>query len=330
MCESMVGCEGVVFVIWWWILVLEVSRSSRLSVVGYTSRPAHTTEDVQKYADTLDPGQFFSFWLLQTVLYPITYCYVLSSWIWMLFWPPRRSSPPDERFAFSWFHASSEDDNRSPFGLSLVHATFLTMRAALNDNENSNETISIFLQIVLCWWVAKMWKYSWEKSVFSDDVTGLASVDYVHINGFNASERPGVCCCKSSAGLLSTNWVQHLLLSLKTDGVTVVCSCIGRYHTIPYHTVGALRKKAPSTQGCCGTSWNWIVKRLPESILPLIDMAHSGYTVKRLRERPKTKTLTNSHTFQLRFCRSLRYGYVFIQLLCVQNIQMDIPSILQW
>jgi len=28
----------------------------RLLIVGYTSCPAHTTEDVQKYADILDPG----------------------------------------------------------------------------------------------------------------------------------------------------------------------------------------------------------------------------------------------------------------------------------
>ena len=41
---------------WWWIPVLEASRSSRfiyesrLSVVGHTSCPAHTSEDVQKYA----------------------------------------------------------------------------------------------------------------------------------------------------------------------------------------------------------------------------------------------------------------------------------------
>ena len=78
MCESMLECEELVYTTWWWIPVLEASRSSRLSVVGYTSWPAHTTEDVQKYADTLDPGQFLYFWLLQTVLYPSTYCY--SMW----------------------------------------------------------------------------------------------------------------------------------------------------------------------------------------------------------------------------------------------------------
>ena len=77
MCESMLECEELVYTTWWWIPVLEASRSSRLSLVGYTSCPAHTTEDVQKYADTLDPGQFLYFWLLQTVLYPITYCCVV-------------------------------------------------------------------------------------------------------------------------------------------------------------------------------------------------------------------------------------------------------------
>ena len=61
MCESMLGCEGVVYMTCWSIPVVKASRSSRLSVAGYTSCPAHTMEDVQKYADTLDPGQFLYF-----------------------------------------------------------------------------------------------------------------------------------------------------------------------------------------------------------------------------------------------------------------------------
>ena len=61
MCESMLGCEGVVYMTWWSRPVVQASRSSRLSVAGYTSCPAHTMEDAQKYADTFDRGQFLYF-----------------------------------------------------------------------------------------------------------------------------------------------------------------------------------------------------------------------------------------------------------------------------
>ena len=62
----------------------------------------------------------------------------------MLFLSRHCSSLPDERFVFSRFHASSADDNRSPFQLSLVHAIFpKKMFPSLNDNENDIETISI-------------------------------------------------------------------------------------------------------------------------------------------------------------------------------------------
>jgi hypothetical protein len=51
-------------------------------------------------------------------------------------------APPYERFVFSCFHASSDDDNRSPFQFSLARAIFPKTFSALNDNENDNETIS--------------------------------------------------------------------------------------------------------------------------------------------------------------------------------------------
>ena len=76
-----------------------------------------------------------------------------------------RPSPPDERFVFTCFHASSDDDNRSPFQLSLVHAIVLEIFPALNDNEHDNETISISWQNVLRWWMAQMWKDSWDDSL---------------------------------------------------------------------------------------------------------------------------------------------------------------------
>ena len=54
-----------------------------------------------------------------------------------------RPSPPDERFVFTCFHASSDDDNRFPFQLSLAHAIVLDIFPALNDNEHDNKTRSI-------------------------------------------------------------------------------------------------------------------------------------------------------------------------------------------
>ena len=152
--ENMLGSEGVVFMTWWWIPVLVASR---FSVVGSASCPAHKIEDVQKYADALVPGQFLNFWLVETVLYPITHCYVITSWVWMLFLSRHCSSPLDERFVFSCFHASSDDDNRSPFQFSLARAIFPKTFSALNDNENDNETISFSWQNVLLWWMAQMW-----------------------------------------------------------------------------------------------------------------------------------------------------------------------------
>ena len=58
----------------------------------------------------------------------------------MFFWSRHRPSPPDERVVFLCVHASSDDDNRYPFQLSLVHAIFLKMYPALNNDENDNET----------------------------------------------------------------------------------------------------------------------------------------------------------------------------------------------
>ena len=91
--------------------------------------------------------------------------YVVTSWILMLFLSRHCSSHPDERFVFSRFPARSDDDNRSPFQLSLVHAIFPKMFPALNDNENVNETISISWQNVLRWWMAPMRKDFWDDSL---------------------------------------------------------------------------------------------------------------------------------------------------------------------
>ena len=124
MCERMLGSKGVVFMTWWWMPVLVASR---LSVVGYTSRPAHKMENVQDYADALDPGKFLYFWSLQAVSHPITYCYGNYLGLDALFAPP---SLKPSVWAFCIFVLSckhSDDDNRSPFELCLVHAIFTQM-----------------------------------------------------------------------------------------------------------------------------------------------------------------------------------------------------------
>ena len=91
----------------------------------------------------------------------------------MLFWSCHRSSSSDERFVFSCFHASSDDENRSPFQLFLVHTIFRRIYPALNENENDNETISISWQNVLGWWMAQIWKDSWDDSLPFNIVTCL-------------------------------------------------------------------------------------------------------------------------------------------------------------
>ena len=60
-----------------------------------------------------------------------------------------------------------------------------------------------------------------------------------HVDGllrrrWQVNERHGACRCESSSGLLPTNWIQSLFLSLRKDGANVIRSCVGRYHTIPY------------------------------------------------------------------------------------------------
>ena len=99
--------------------------------------------------------------------------YVVTSWIWMLFLSRHCSSLPDERFVFLRFQASSDDDNRSPFQLSLVHAIFPKMFPSLNDSESDNETISISWQNVLRWWMAQMRKDSWDDSLPLNIITCL-------------------------------------------------------------------------------------------------------------------------------------------------------------
>ena len=170
----MLWCEGVVFMTWWWIPVLETSRSSRLSVVGYiyVTPSSHNGRCAKIcWHSLLILANFFISDYCKRFCITVTYCYVVTSWIWMLFWSRHRSSPPDERSVFLCFHASSDDENRSPFQLFLAHAIFLNMYPALNDNEN--ETISISWQNVPRRWMAQMWKDSWDDSLPFNIVTCL-------------------------------------------------------------------------------------------------------------------------------------------------------------
>jgi len=59
-----------------------------------------------------------------------------------------------------------------------------------------------------------------------------------HVDGllptrWGVNERHGACRCESSSGLLPTTEF-NFFLCLRKDGATVICSCIVRYHTIPY------------------------------------------------------------------------------------------------
>lgn len=154
MCESMLECEELVYTTWWWIPVLEASRSSRLSVVGYTSCPAHTLKDVQKHADTLDPGPFLDLWLLQTALYPTTYCYVVTGWIWMLFCLPIVEAV---RMSVLYFRAFMQAVTMTTGLLSNFpwFMPFSQKSFPLWTTTKTNiEPISISWQNVLRWWIS--------------------------------------------------------------------------------------------------------------------------------------------------------------------------------
>ena len=123
MCESIVGCQGVAFMTWLWIPVLEASRSSRLSVVGYkvygichaqlTQRKMcksmltllilanfFISDDCKRFCanHVLFCGNGFGY----------SFCLAIAQALQM------------SVLLCSCFHASSDDDNRSPFQLSLI------------------------------------------------------------------------------------------------------------------------------------------------------------------------------------------------------------------
>ena len=132
-----------------------------------------------------------------------------------------------------------------------------------------------------------------------------------HVDGllrrrWRVNERHGACRCESSSGLLPTNWIQSLFLSLRMDGATVICSCIGRYHTIPY-SWSAAKESAGQSKMLQTLKW-----RCKKAFRMQFARGCGWYTVKRFSEVPKTITLTKNRMFQLGFCRSLTYIYIYI------------------
>ena len=137
------------------------------------------------------PISLIYFWLLQTVSYPIMYCYVVTNWIWMPLLSRQCSILPDERFVFPRFHARSDGDNRSPLQFSLAHAIFPKKNPpSLNDNENDNETISISWQSVLRWWMAQMRKDSSDDSSPLNIITCLLRSFHCYAFSFAAPSGP--------------------------------------------------------------------------------------------------------------------------------------------
>ena len=104
----------------------------------------------------------------------------------------------------------------------------------------------------------------------------------------------GACRCESSSGLLPTNWIQSLLLTLRKDGAAVICSCIDRYHTI--RCSRSAQKKAQGSQRCCTCK-----KAFRMQFARGCGWCNQDILL------PKTITLTKNRIFQLRFCRSLMF-----------------------
>ena len=107
------------------------------------------------------------------------------------------------------------------------------------------------------------------------------------------NERHGACRCES--WLLPTNWIQSLFLSLRMDGATVICSCIGRYHTIPY-SWSAAKESAGQSKMLQTLKWR-CKKTFRMQFFQGMRMMQSGYAVKRYSELPKTITLTKDRIF---------------------------------
>ena len=211
MCEGMVGCQGVAFMTWLWIPVLEASRSSRLSVVGYKYTvyvtPSSHNGRCAKVCWHSWSWPISLFLMIANGFVPITYCFVVMDLDTHFVSPSLKPSG----WAFLYFRAFMQAVTMTRGLLS----NFLWF--SCHRSESCGLTIFMLdeeRQIIgPCRWF--------------DLATQTP-----------ASERPGACC-ESSSGLLPTDWIQSLFLSLRKDGATVICSCIGRYYTIPYSSSAA-------------------------------------------------------------------------------------------
>ena len=78
--------------------------------------------------------------------------------------------------------------------------------------------------------------------------------------------RHGACHCESSPGFPPTNWIQSLFLSWRKDGATVICSCVGRYHTTP--TIQLKRRKRKRRAVKDAQDAKWRCKKVSACSLP--------------------------------------------------------------
>jgi len=209
MCESMVGCQGVAFMTWLWIPVLEASRSSRLSVVGY------------KYTVYVTPSSHNGrcakvCW--HSWSWPISLCLIIANGFvanhvlfcghgfGYSFCLAIAKALRMSVFVFSCFHASSDDDNRSPFQLSLIQLP--PVRELRFDD------------LYARWGTPNHWTMS------------MVWLSYADTGQWKAWSMLWELIRTSSNSKLVS-------LSLGKDGATVTCSCIGRYYTIPYSSSAA-------------------------------------------------------------------------------------------
>ena len=96
-------------------------------------------------------------------------------------------------------------------------------------------------------------------------------------------------------------------LSLGKDGATVTCSCIGRYHTIPY-SWSAANESARQSKTLC-RCWSGGLTSIPAFVLQgERDDANRIYckTIY-ISELQKKITLAKHRIFQVKFCRSLTW-----------------------
>ena len=222
MCESIVGCQGVAFMTWLWIPVLEASRSSRLSVVGYKVYGiCHAQLTQRKMCKSM-----------------LTLLILANFFI----------SDDCKRFCANHVLFCGNGFGYS-FCLAIAQAlqmSVLYVRAFMQAVTMTTGLLSNFL------WFSCHRPESCGLTIFMLDEERqiIGPCRWFDLaTQTPASERPGACC-ESSSGLLPTYWIQSFFLSLRKDGATVICSCIRRYHTIPYSSSPAKESARQSKWRC--------------------------------------------------------------------------------